>query len=154
MTPSSSPEELCARAQLRNLSLDDLKPEQGLPLMFDFYKEVRADGCIAPLDRDILAFLWGTYDRGEGMYFQLKIARQFAMEAVGAPEDGILSMLHLTFYYPPTPVLTALRHGNRVCSSTEELGDFISSVSSTAAYQAVASVTPHKTKLKYGKGLI
>ena len=85
MTPSSSPEELCARAQLRNLSLDDLKPEQGLPLMFDFYKEVRADGCIAPLDRDILAFLWGTYDRGEGMYFQLKIARQFAMEAVGAP---------------------------------------------------------------------
>jgi|ERR1700722_1955992 hypothetical protein len=154
MTPSSSAEELRARAQLKNLSLDDLKPEEGLPLMFDFYKEVRADGCLSPSDRDMLVFVWGTYDRGEGMYFQLKIARQFAMEVVGGPEDGITTILHLTFYYPPTPALTGLRHGNRLCESTDELAEFISSVSNTAAYQAVASATPHKTKLKYGSGLI
>jgi hypothetical protein len=94
MTPSSSLEEFRARARLKNLSLDDLKAEQGFPLMFDFYKEVRADGCISPSDRDMLIFLWGTFDRGEGMHFQLKIARQFMMEGGKGPSTTLSACLN------------------------------------------------------------
>jgi hypothetical protein len=54
MTPSSSDRELRARIRAKNLSLDSLTPSEGLPVMFDFYKEVRAEGCINPVDRDML----------------------------------------------------------------------------------------------------
>jgi len=129
--------------------------------MFDFYKQIRAEGCINPVDRDMLLFQWGTYDWGQGLNFQLDVTRQFIMQGddPNDPDDDVMSQLQLTFYYQPTPVLAELSKGTHWCKPggvpdkyipCVSLEEFISFVYSSPAYLAVASVRPKKAEVKHG----
>lgn len=77
-----------------------LTPSVGIHLMFEFYKQVRADNCPVDEDGDMLLYQWGTYNWGEGTYFQLDITRQF-IEAGFEGDDGI-SQLSMRFYFYPS----------------------------------------------------
>jgi len=119
--------------------------------MLDFYQQVRADGCAVSSDRDMLLFQWGTYDWGQGRFFNFDITRQFTQtgENPTDPDDNTMSQLKLTFYYCPNPILEALKSGNRWCHSPEELPEFRAFVISSASYAAANSTIPAKIELDH-----
>ena len=125
-----------------------LTPAEGIQLMLDFYWQVRAENC--PLDEngDMLLYQWGTYDWGDGRFFQCDITRQFIL--AGTEGDDGMSQLSFTFYFHPSAEFDALKAGNRWCASPAALAAFQSFVTGTDAYRVVASSTPVKLSLEYG----
>jgi hypothetical protein len=151
MTPKTAKNELEERIKQSGTSMSSLMPAQGVRLMLDFYRDVRADGCELDEDGDMLLFQWGTYDFGEGRLFQFNITRQFT---VAEPEDGdddsATSQLSFTFHFMPSAQLDALEDGNRWCSSPAELEDFEEFITDGDAHRAVATARPAKVTLEYG----
>ena len=126
-----------------------LTPAIGIHLMFEFYKQVRADNCPIDKDGDMFLYEWGTYDWGEGTYFQLDITRQF-IETGFEGDDGI-SQLSMRFYFYPSEEFQHLEWGNRWCDSPTELSHFKSYVTTNAAYLKVANANPTKLDIEYSK---
>src|SRR5260221_2353432 len=149
MTPSSSQGELQRRLESVGFTLETLKPDDGIGVMFDFYQQVRADGCMFPPERDTLLYQWGIYDWGQGRFFELDLTRQFILSGddPNDPDDDTMSQLRLTFYYQPTSVFEAMQSGNRWCQTPEDIPQFKSFVISTAAYEVTTSSKPHKVTL-------
>ena len=95
----------------------------------------------------MLLFQWGTYDLGEGRYFNLNLTRQFILE--GTEGDEGIFQLGFTFLYTPSPTLEVLRDGNRWCSSPAGLPEFQRYVTSSEAYRVAAGQVPAKVRLTY-----
>ena len=126
-----------------------LTPAVGIYLMFEFYKQIRADNCPVDEDGDMLLYEWGIYDWGEGSYFQLDITRQF-IETGFEGDDGI-SQLSMRFYFYPSEEFKQLEWGNHWCISPTELSEFKSYVTTNAAYLKVANANPTKLDIEYSK---
>jgi hypothetical protein len=126
-----------------------LAPENGIRLMLEFYKQIRADNCPIDEDGDMLLYQWGTYNWGEGPYFQCDITRQFI--ETGFEGDDSISQLSMCFYFCPSEELKELKSGNRWCSSPTELSDFESFIKANATYLRFATADPAKIKVKYSK---
>ena len=52
-------------------------PAEGIDSMFSSYRSASADGCDISSDGDMLLFPWGTFDWGDGDYFEIDVTRQF-----------------------------------------------------------------------------
>jgi len=74
-----------------------LTPANSITQILEFYKQIRADNCSINEDGDMLLYQWGTYNWGEGAYFQWDITRQF-IETGFEGDDG-MSQLSLCFYF-------------------------------------------------------
>jgi hypothetical protein len=136
------------RLQFRGLELSHLAPNVGFSEMFAFYRDVRPVDCV-PIedDGDMLLYQWGTFDWGQGKYFNLNLTRQFIVE--GVEDDDAIFQLGLTFFYAPSRVLEALEQGNRWCHSPAELADFEQFVFTSSAYLVGSELTPDKVELLY-----
>jgi hypothetical protein len=136
------------RLQFRGLELSHLAPNVGFSEMFAFYRDVRPVDCV-PIedDGDMLLYQWGTFDWGQGKYFNLNLTRQFIVE--GLEDDDAIFQLGLTFFYAPSRVLEALEQGNRWCHSPAELADFEQFVFTSDAYLVGSELTPDKVELLY-----
>lgn len=95
----------------------------------------------------MLLYQWGTYDWGEGEFFELDLTRQFIEPDEG--EEVCISQLHLTFQYEPTPALSALGAGTHWCASQDELPAFRTLVAQSAPYAALADVQALAAKVAY-----
>lgn len=124
-----------------------LEPSEGIRLMLDFYKQIRAEGCLIGEDGDMLLYEWGTYDWGEGPFFQCDITRQFI--EVGSEGDDGMSQLSMRFYFQPSEEFESLKSGNHWRSSLAEVTDFESFIKANAAYRAVVTANPVKVSLEY-----
>jgi hypothetical protein len=131
-----------------NRRVSSLTPAEGLQLIADFYRNVRAEDVARLPDQDMLLYQWGTYNWGQGAHFSLDLTRQFIL---GLGEDDNIWQLHLTFYFPPEPALQQLGKGNRWCGSVEALPEFVSFVRSSPAFQASAARTDARPELEYGR---
>ncbi len=130
--------------------MDGLTPVQGIRLMLDFYRDVRADGCELDEDGDMLLFQWGTYDFGDGRSFQFDLTRQLTVAEPEEDDDSAMSQLSFTFHFTPSAQFDALKDGNRWCSTPDELEDFETFITGSDAHRAVATARPAKVTLEYG----
>jgi hypothetical protein len=97
-------------------------PGEIVSCMLDFYRDVRAADCQIGDGGDMLLYQWGTYDWGEGRWFELNITRQFI--PLGGGDEENIFQLSVTALYRPSPALDALESGNKWCGSPAELLDF------------------------------
>ncbi len=136
----------------RGLTDTTLSLRDGFEAMFEFYLDVRANGC-ALQDADMLLFQWGTYDRmflpraGEtGEAFDLDITRQLIPE--GGEDDDIFQ-LSLTFVFEPTSPLRVLGNHHRWCHSLQELPGFRDYVLRSTPFTACSDHRIRRTFLEY-----
>jgi hypothetical protein len=140
--------ELENRLDGQRLGLSRLAPDTGFSEMFAFYRDVRPVDCLSvEEDGDMLLYQWGTYDWGNGKYFNLNLTRQFIVE--GLEDDDAISQLGLTFLYEPSSMLQELEQGNRWCHSPAELAAFEQFVFASNAYRLGLGLTPVKVELLY-----
>jgi hypothetical protein len=147
MAPDNAQAEFINRLRVRGFELSAVSIDVGFSEAFAFYRDVRPVGCDEDLDGDMLLFQWGTYDLGEGRYFNLNLTRQFILE--GTEGDEGIFQLGFTFLYTPSPTLEVLRDGNRWCSSPAGLPEFQRYVTSSEAYRVAAGQVPAKVRLTY-----
>ncbi len=96
-------------------------PAAIISCMLDFYRDERLDDCIIEDDGDMLLYQWGTYDWGQGRWFDFNITRQYVP---GSGEDEDIFQLSVTAKYSPAHELDALGSGNKWCGSPKELPQF------------------------------
>jgi hypothetical protein len=136
------------RLRSRRLELSRLSPDVGFAEMFAFYRDVRPVDCLpVDSDGDMLLYQWGTYDWGQGKYFNLNLTRQFIVQEL--EDDDAIFQLGLTFFYEPTLALEALEQANRWCHSPAALREFESFVVSSSAYRTSLGLSPVKVGLHY-----
>lgn len=109
-----------------------LTPESGIAAFVSFYREVRGEKCSPEADEDMLLYQWGTYDWGQGEFFDLNITRQLMQS--GADDDEIWQ-LSLTFKFAPNDSLRGLGSASKWCQSPQQLDDFETYIFQSAAYQ-------------------
>jgi hypothetical protein len=149
MTPESAKSELEKRIRQVGTAVGELTSAQGVRLMIDFYRNVRADHCQLDKDGDMLLFQWGTYDWGQGRKFQFDITRQFIDSEI-EDDDNAISQLSTKFYFLPSAELDAIKSGNRWCSTPAESADFEAFIVGSDAYLAVQALPPSKVTIDYG----
>ena len=147
MRPNDAQSEFQDRLDRSGLDRDTLTPKSGIPAMLAFYREERAEGCPLEDDGDMLLFQWGTYNWGQGEWFDLNITRQLISGESGEDED--IWQLSLTFKYKPTSALRMLGSENRWCEKSEELPAFESYIQDSDAFQMVSDVRPDAVELVY-----
>ena len=151
MTPNTSKNEFEKHIKQFGVPIADLTPAQGIRLMLDFYRDVRADSCEFENDADMLLFQWGTYGGGAERSFTFDITRQFILEEPEEEDDEYtISQLSLIFHYAPSAQFAAAKNDNRWCSTPDELADFEAFILGSPAYQAVAEARPTKVVLHFG----
>ncbi len=129
--------------------LDSVSVAKGFDLLFAFYLEERADDCPLDADGDMLLYEWGTYDWGQGEFFDLSLTRQLMLE--GISEDENIWQLALRFKFMPDDTLRQLGSGNRWCHSphkadVDELERF---VRDSLPFRTVANRTAASVQLTY-----
>lgn len=131
-----------------NLVLDQLSIEQGATLMIDFYHHKRFSECAIDDDGDMLLFQWGTYDWGEGRFFEFDLTRQFMM---GDGDDEDIWQLSLNFKFSPNETLTNIVSGNKWCDdpSRRTLEPFDKYIRDSAAYKIASTFQPERIELSY-----
>lgn len=88
--------------------------------VLDLYGSFRISGTSMDEDGDMLLFQWGSYNWGDGRFFEIDLTRQ---AIPSGREDPPILQLICTFRYDPAP-FEGIGNGNRWCSRPEELDDF------------------------------
>ncbi len=146
LKPTESVAAFEAYVEAAGSSLPEILPGLGIAKVLSFFETITAQGCKGP-SQDMLLFEWGTYDWGNGKFFELSISRQFVEQGLeGEPE---ISQLRLVFKYPSSSQLGALGEGNRWCKSRAELREFEKFIHESAAYQGLARKEPPGVSLSH-----
>ena len=129
-------------------TLDSLTVKRAFSLMCDFYRSHRAEDAPVGNDGDMLLYEWGTYDWGQGRYFQLTVIRQFI---VANGEDEHIWQLALILKFLPSDALVKLKSGNKWCPdpSSHSLELFEEFVRGSEAFQTANGLDPAKIELTY-----
>ena len=121
-------------------------PKDVIGAMTDFYRSHRADDCELDQDGDMLLFQWGTYDWGQGRWFEFNITRQFMLTE---GEDEGIFQLSVTLKYSPAAEFDALLSGNQWCHCPSELPDFIEYIFASKPMRSIAQLPCSNAILEY-----
>ena len=151
--PEEAPRLFHAHLSQRGLRLEGMVASEGIDAMLDFFRAQRFDFQ----GEDWLLFQYGTYDWGDGPYFEIDITRQFAVEIDYDEESGDddegegMWQLSLTFRFTPEPALDALGSDHRWCKShaPEVVAEFESFIRTSRPYLALANRRAEKVDLDY-----
>jgi len=105
--------------------------------MLGYYRDQRVDGVELDGDGDMLLFQWGTYDWGEGEFFDFEIVRQLI-----DPEEYEIFQLMLTMKFESTDTLKKLGDGNEWCEHPEGLDDFERFIQDSQPYKQLSKQSP------------
>jgi hypothetical protein len=134
MHPKKAKTELGTAIAAAGKQLLRLRPCEGIQLMLNFYRTVRAEGCDMEQDGDMLLFQYGTYERQGKKQFELDITRQLILDG---GEDEDIWQLSLRFEFVATPGLETIGNGDQWCASLSHVDEF---ERFTAAHPAMAAV--------------
>jgi hypothetical protein len=130
--PKAAPKEFEMRVTKEGLQIQQLTLNEGIRLMFEFYREMRADKCPLDEDGDMLLFEWGTWNFVNPRRFQIALTRQFIRPS---GEDEDISQLRLLFRFDPSTESEALADGNRWCHTPDGLAEFERFVRESGPYR-------------------
>jgi hypothetical protein len=112
-------------------------PKRLFEAVLDLYEGERINGTSLEEGGDMLLFQWGSYDWGNGRFFELDLTRQ---AIPSGEEDPPILQLHCTFRYEPA-VFDGIDAGNLWCESPADIVGFARFVlSSEALRQTVDQV--------------
>jgi hypothetical protein len=125
------------RLAAAGVDFDAPRPED-VPATWDIVLELArervTDANLAEYDdADMLLAQYGTYDWGEGAYFEVDLARQFVYTLEDG-EQGWMAQLRCVFRYEPSPYLRELGDGS-LWSIDLELDDFASKFRAMPGFQ-------------------
>ena len=149
MNPQTALQEFRNRIGQADTILESMQPSEGVRQMLLFYEEVRSDGCDLESDGDMLLFQWGTYNWGEGRFFEFDITRQFI--TFTDDEDYVTSQLRFTFFFEPCPALEDLQPGNKWCYNPRDLMEFEAFIKDSSAYRTVPKLNTHHVEVTYSE---
>ena len=131
----------------RRLVLDELRVDDLVGAMRDFYADVRVEDVGTEEDGDMLLFQWGTSDWGSGRTFELDLTRQvITTEAV---DDDAIWQLHVTMHFSVTSESDQLGSGNRWCHDPSELEELRSFVDGADATKYARSHKPDRVEISF-----
>lgn len=123
-------------------------PEDIVSCMLDFYRDERVTDCRIEDDGDMLLYQWGTYDWGQGRWFDLNITRQFIPTD---DEDEGVFQLSVSAKYSPSAELDSLASGNQWCGSPDELSQFEDFLGRSAAMKNLSGRSCDKLEIEYNQ---
>jgi hypothetical protein len=103
-------------------------------IVLDLARERVTDGNLAGYDdADMLLAQYGTYNWGQGAFFEVDLTRQF-IYVLDDGEQGWMAQLRCAFLYEPTPALRDLGDGN-LWSMDLALDEFAAQVRAMPGFQ-------------------
>jgi hypothetical protein len=125
------------------IAADEVKLLAVIEQLLKLYTDIRISNTNLEENGDMLLFQWGTYDWGEGNYFEFDITRQVISPDLETEEseEGI-KQLKVTFKYLPTPSSKKLKSGNIWCENPSELSKFKSIILESSSYQWCSNEKP------------
>ncbi|MGZ3237972.1 MAG: hypothetical protein ACXWIN_04080 [Burkholderiaceae bacterium] len=122
-----------------------------LELVVQLYKKYRIENTRTEEDGDMLLFQWGTYDWGQGNFFEIDLTRQITL-AFDDPDEATDSMrqLRVTLKYEPNSDTKKIGEGNQWCHSPDSMENFITLVKSSAAFVWSSQNKPYATSVELG----
>ncbi|MEX2581317.1 MAG: hypothetical protein WD342_19830 [Verrucomicrobiales bacterium] len=143
---------ISSESMTRFKSLLAARPDGEIPkgivsCMLEFYRSERVEDCDLEEDGDMLLFQWGTYDWGEGRWFDLNITRQFIVPS--EDEDDEIFQMSASAKFVPSLELDALKSGNTWCHSPDDLSEFSEFIEDSQAMKSLGSIPPDHLEIKY-----
>jgi hypothetical protein len=114
-------------------------------LMIGWYETQRVDD-VSIHSGDMLLFQWGTYDWGNGPFFEYDITRQLIGQD---QEDDDIWQLSLTVHAASTPKAKAVGAGNRWCAGLADLAEMRDFISRSPATEFIRTATVTGIELHY-----
>ena len=125
-----------------NLSLSSF------PIVFlEFFRDVKF-AEYSDLDDDLLLFQYGTYDWGEGRFFEVDFTRQYC-RLISGLGDCEITQQHFTFYFDPTD-FTEVAAFSVWSNACPDLSDFQSTITNSLGYIATLDKVPSKIETSVG----
>lgn len=144
---SSLKEDFMSYINDRGIDITRLVPDRALELLVNYYKDIRVAGCEIDLEQDMLLYQWGTYDWGEGLWFEFEITRQITVEE--KDEYAGMYQLHLTLKYRDCDELSLLDNGCFWCSSLFEVDEFKEEIMNSDVMKAIVSKDIQQVSIIY-----
>ena len=106
-----------------------------LELVIELYKKYRIENTSIEEDGDMLLFQWGTYNWGDGYFFEVDLTRQIIL-ALKDPDEAADSMrqLRVTLKYKPNSETKEMGEGDQWCHSPSLTAEFLDFVQSSVAF--------------------
>ena len=100
MTQTEISKAFSVHAKGKGINLDELSLAHFPRLLIDYYVELDFPELDRADDGDMLLFQYGTYDRGDGLFFEIDFTRQF-YQFFADDEDHEIIQQSFTFYFDP-----------------------------------------------------
>ena len=138
-------EAFCGYAERKVINLDELSLSDFPRLIIEYYSELEFPELDRADDGDMLLFQYGTYDWGDGPFFEVDFTRQFYQFFADAEDHEIIQQ-SFTFYFDPE----RFRHiepfdlwSNTVTSFSE----FEAAIVNTQGYREALAHPPEKFEI-------
>lgn len=133
----------------RSLDLQHLDATTGVARMLSWYETERVTDAISlDQDGDMLLLQWGTYDWGEGNWFEYNITRQVICSESG--DDDEIWQLGLTLRYQTSEATASVGSGNRWCFNPAEAEDLRAYLEDSDAAALAARLEADQVDLSFG----
>ncbi|WP_397472050.1 hypothetical protein [Rheinheimera sp.] len=123
-----------------------LKAKSGFDLFAEqvkLYQSIQFPNC-TEADDDMLLFQWGTFDWGEGKFFELDLTRQLTDKEA----NGDVVQLCCTLKFQSNSATDYLGEGNFWCNDKNNSGRFLANVVAHTAFQKCLSQRIVATKIE------
>lgn len=125
----------------------DITLESLMDLVLAYFQEVQFESADIENDGDMLLFEYGTYDWGQGKFFQIGLTRQLIeMHDDDEEQEDHMYQLQVTLFYNPSE-FDSLPAFNKWSNEFSDLNDFKNMIVNSAGYQAALSKTPNRLEI-------
>ncbi|AFM14007.1 hypothetical protein [Turneriella parva] len=145
LLPKKAEKLLLSQIKNSNLEPSELSPETLLKQIVDFYLNTRFEEVDISADGDMLLIQWGTYDWGEGAFFEFDITRQFIESS--KTDDDAISQLHATLFFAETPELSK-EQGNQWFHDPESAASTFDFVKGLKFIDKLQKLKPLKVEIR------
>lgn len=131
----------------RRVKEKDITLESLMDLVLAYFQEVQFESADIENDGDMMLFEYGTYDWGQGKFFQIGLTRQLIeMHEDDEEQEDHMYQLRVTLFYNPTEFET-VGDFNKWSSTCSSLNDFKDVIINSAGYQAALNRNPVRLEI-------
>jgi hypothetical protein len=127
------------------INLDGLSLSDFPRLLIDYHKDVEFPDISRADDGDMLLFQYGTYDWGDGRFFEIDFTRQF-YQLFTDTEDHEVIQQRFTFYFEPTN-FQQIASFNIWSNAVAGLAEFEAAIVNSQGYQKALSHRPERFEI-------